>query len=56
MRNMNATKKGPGRRPQTESSERHEQFVTGEYKPICRDYSGAKNARKAKDKKLTIRH
>lgn len=56
MRNMNATKKGPGRRPQDESAERHKQFVTGAYYPLCRDYPGAKIERKALNGKLTVRH
>ena len=52
MRNMHATRSGPGRRPQHESNERHA-------KPEelhVRDFSGAKLARKAAAKTLTLKH
>lgn len=51
MRNMHATRSGPGRRPQTTSNERYE-------KPEelhLRDFSGAKLARKAINNSLTVR-
>lgn len=57
-RNIHATRSGPGRRPQLTSTERHKHEVSDscEYKVFVRDFSGAKLARKAAAKTLTVRH
>ena len=56
MRNMNATRKGPGRRPQTVSTIRAFVKKNGDSHPLLRDFSGAKLMRKAANKKCTINH
>lgn len=52
MRDMNPRKSGPGRFPQSESTERHKHPA----ELHLRDFSGAKLARGAANGTLTMRH
>lgn len=56
MRNMSATRKGPGRRPQRVSSVRYAAQKQGITTPLAADFSGAKLIRKAMAKRITLNH
>lgn len=56
MKNMSATKKGPGRRPQRMSNVRYAAKQQGLTVPLAADFSGAKLIRRATAKRLTLNH
>lgn len=56
MKQMNATRKGPGRRPQRVSSVRHAVNKQKNPVPLAADFSGAKLIRRAMARRITLNH
>lgn len=56
MKQMNATRKGPGRRPQRISDVRYAAKKQGITTPLAADFSGAKLIRRAMAKRITLNH